>query len=359
MRPAALLSEASLTELLESLLPDFVLAFAFFTSLIYAVLSRRFDQQRPAVAMSVTLGLALSAGLVWWERANGYSIKDLGPIAIGFALIVLAFVMYQSIRHIGGSWAGAGIALGASILVTQLLQLDVPINPQIIQTLMTTALVVGLFAFQLHRGNSHFTAGFSTGDLNDNKTDMAEIFRDRHLSGRLNKGMKKLRRQSDDLYEHPQQAGDVMVQLKRMLPVEGYLTERLGQLRAKAHRVRNGHIARLDEIRHIAAKLPRSAQKQAAKQLAAGYQQMIGSETRIERLDKAVAENEKRIRDLTRQAQVYAAQYDHRKLYETMKAAQKLQHHNTRLFKTIERTEQRLSEIVKHVAKEVKQYERK
>jgi len=67
----------------ETLLPDFVLAFAFFTSICYAVLGKRFGQQRPTITMSATIGFALSVGFVWWEQANDFSIRDLGPIAIG------------------------------------------------------------------------------------------------------------------------------------------------------------------------------------------------------------------------------------------------------------------------------------
>ncbi|MCH7870364.1 MAG: hypothetical protein IID33_01560, partial [Planctomycetes bacterium] len=93
-------------------MPDFVLGFAFFVALSYAVLGRRFGHSRPAVAMSVSLGLALSVGLVWWEHANGWSIRDLGPVAVGFALIVLAGVMYEAIRRVGGNWSGAFIAFG-------------------------------------------------------------------------------------------------------------------------------------------------------------------------------------------------------------------------------------------------------
>ena len=52
-------------ELFETLLPDFVLAFAFFTSICYAVLGKRFGQQRPAIAMSATIGFALAVGFVW------------------------------------------------------------------------------------------------------------------------------------------------------------------------------------------------------------------------------------------------------------------------------------------------------
>jgi hypothetical protein len=76
--------------------------------------------------MSVAIGIALSFGLVWWEQSNDFSIKDLGLIAVGFAILLLAFIMYQSIRHVGGSWAGAGITLGASIIIAQLLGMPVP-----------------------------------------------------------------------------------------------------------------------------------------------------------------------------------------------------------------------------------------
>ncbi len=99
-------SDVALGELFETLLPDFILAFAFFTALTYAVLGKRFDRQRPAIAMSTAMGLALSVGLVWWEQRNGLSIRNLGPLAVGFAIIVLAGVMYQAIRQVGGSWAG-------------------------------------------------------------------------------------------------------------------------------------------------------------------------------------------------------------------------------------------------------------
>ena len=91
-----------LEELLDSYLPDFILAFAFFTSVVYAVLGKRLEKQRPAIAMSAAIGFALSIGLVWWEQANDFSIKNLGPIAVGFALLLLAFVMYQCIRQVGG-----------------------------------------------------------------------------------------------------------------------------------------------------------------------------------------------------------------------------------------------------------------
>ena len=345
--------------LLESYLPDFILAFAFFTSVVYAVLGKRFEQQRPAIAMSVAMGFALSIGLVWWEQANDLSIKNLGPIAVGFAILLLAFVMYQSIKQVGGSWAGAGITIGASILIAKMLGFDVPVDAEIIQTVTVAALIIGVMAFMGHRHHSFPQRSLREPKLPDIKRSMADLYRERHLSKKLDKGLRKVRNEAKTLDEHPEQAGNIAAQIKRMLPEQGYLTERMARLRAKAHQVRNGHIARLEETKHVFAKLPTSAKKKAAVELAAKYNQMVGIETRLERLDRSVAENEKRIRDLTEKARDYTARYNHRGLVEALKAAEKLQHHNSKLFKIIDRTEKKLSAIAKQTAREVKQVEKK
>jgi len=360
MRPENIFEQMNLYEFLESLIPDFILAFAFFTSLVYAVLGKRFERQRPAVVMSAAIGFALSTGLVWWEQANDLSIKNLGPIAIGFAILVLSFVMYQSIKHVGGIWAGAGITIGACILIAQLLKFDVPLDSEIIQTITVVALIIGIIAFLSHTNS---TSGFrlpqSSVKLPEARHNMADLHRDRHLSDNLTKATRKLRKQSATLNEHPENAGDIMLQLKRMLPAEGYLTERMAQLRAKSHQIRNGHIARLEETKYVFSKLPVSAKKKAAADMAASYNQLIGIDTRLERLDKSVAENEKRIRDLTGQAQKYTTEYDNKKLVDCLKAAEKLQHHNSRLFKIIDRTEKKLTAIAEKIARQAKQVNKK
>ena len=72
----------ALEALFDSIVPDFVLAFTFFTALCFAVLGRQFGRERPAAAMSIALGAALATGLIWWEQANDVSIHDLGPVAM-------------------------------------------------------------------------------------------------------------------------------------------------------------------------------------------------------------------------------------------------------------------------------------
>ena len=188
---------------------------------------------------------------------------------------------------------------------------------------------------------------------------MADRYRDRNLSDNLTRQMKNLKKPARTLTEDPQNSGNVLKQLQRLLPAQGYLTERMAQLRAKTHRVRSGHIARLEETKAVFSKLPVSAQKKAAADMIAGYQQLIGGDSRLERLDQSVAENEKRIKDLTEQAQRYTARHDHRQLTGCLKAAEKLQQHNSRLFKIIDHTENKLSAIAKRIAAEAKQVNKK
>ena len=281
--------DLAIGQFFETLLPDFVLGFAFFTSVCYAVLGKRFGQQRPAIAMSATIGFALSVGLVWWEQANEFSIRDLGPIAIGFAVIILAFVMYHAIGQVGGSWAGAGIALGASILIAKVLELNIPLAREVIQTVMIVALIVGILSFLSHRHHNYPKLQYSRPFVKDIRHDMSDLYRDKRLSNSLTKKMKNIRQRTEKLDEHPEANRDILLQLRKILPAEGWLTQRMAQLRAKAHRIRNGHTARLKETRHLVAKLPTSAKKKVTSELADRYRHIIGIDNRLQRLDSAVA----------------------------------------------------------------------
>ena len=351
--------EFGIGQLFETLLPDFVLAFAFFTSICYAVLGKRFGQQRPAIAMSATIGFALAVGLVWWEQANEFSIRNLGSIAVGFAIIVLAFVMYHAIGQVGGSWAGAGIALGASILVAKVLGLKLPLARGIILTVIIVALVVGVVSFLSHRHYNYPKQQYHRPFVRDIRHDMSDLYRDKRLSKSLGSRLKGLRHKTEKLEEHPEEASDILVQLRKMLPAEGWLTQKMAQLRAKALRVRNGHIARLQETRHLVAKLPASAKKKLSAELADRYSHIIGIDTRLQRLDRAVAQNERMICQLTREAQKYTAQSNPQRLRDALKAAERLQHHNSRLLKVIVRTEAKLTRAATRVVNKTKEVDKR
>ncbi len=327
--------------LFESVLPDFVLAFTFFTALCYAVLGKRFGQQRPAIAASAALGFALAVGLVWWEQAAGLSIRDLGPVAVGFAVLILAGVIHQAVRQTGGNWAGGGIALGASLLVAWILGTSWPVPEAIVQTVILVALIGGILAFFVH-GKGHLLAMPAIRhEAEDVHHDMSDLYRDRQVSGDLRERFHDLRKKDKHIQERPEQAHEIMAQLQRLLPEEGYLTERLAQLRAKAHAMKQGHVARIEKLEAVMAKLPSEVKRKAGEQLAATYRE-LRLDNRIERLDKAVAENERRVRQLTQQAQACAARHDYPNLHRTLKQAESLQKHNSHLLRLITHTEERL-----------------
>ena len=342
--------------LLETLLPDFILAFTFFTALVYAVLGRRFGRQKPAVAMSGSIGLALAVGLVWWERDHGWSIRSLGPVAIGFALIMLVMVVYRAIRQQGGSWAGIGVAVGICVLVAGVFGVNWPAAGEVVQAIAIIALIVGLLAFLFHhrRTESHaYSLPLpSRAEIVGLRRDMFDVDKGRRLGRKLKRAFRTVRREADGLVDHPEDRSDVMLQLRRMLPAEGWLTERMARLREKAHYIREGHIARLEETKYIYSKLPRSSRRRAAADLVSRYRQLVGIDQRLERLDRAVAENERRIRHLTREAHEVVARYEFQKVEGLLKDAEKIQGHNVKLCKLIERSEQKLVKIIECVTQE-------
>ena len=358
--PLAGLENFPAIQLFQTLIPDFILAFTFFTAMTYAVLSRRFDHQRSAVAMSAAIGLALSIGLVWWEYDRGWSVRNLGPLAIGFVVIVLAMILFQAIRQTGGSWAGAGIAFGASILVAWILGFDWPIAPAVVQALAIVGLIGGIIAFMSHghrRGPFvPFVPAANRAESGDLRHDYGNLYQDEHVGARLSRGLTRVRQEAHDLSRHPENTPTVVDQLRRILPAEGWLTERLARLRAKAHLVRNGHLARIEELRHLEGKLSPEAQKQAQKELAERYQE-LKLDKRMERLDAAVAENERRIQQLTQEAREAGARNDVRKTTELLSSAENLQKHNGRLFETIDRTERKLVQIAQEIDRQNREAE--
>ncbi len=351
MRLESLITNLTGGELLDSLLPDFVLSFAFFTAVIYAAVGKRFNHQRSATMLAVAIGLAFSISLVWWEYLHDYSIKDLGPIAVGFAVILLGGVMYQAIRQVGGTWAGAGMAIGGCLIVGSIVGLDWHVGSGLLQSVTAIAVVGGILAFITHRGGlRRYAPRFASG-VADVRHDLRDLHEDEYVSDRLTRGFRRLRKEADVLHQRPERADDIMLQLKRMLPAEGWLTERMARLRARAHFMRSGHIARFEELQDNVSRLQPKARRRAGRELRARYTE-LKIDGRIERLDKTVAAYEKRIRDLTQQAEEYLAAHEYQKLAGVLEDATKLQKHNSKILRIIERTEAHLLNVAGKVAKQ-------
>jgi hypothetical protein len=342
----------------ESLMPDFIISFIFFTALVYAVLCRRFDHQRSAAAMSGSLGLALSAGLVWWEYQRGWSIRDLGGISIGFVVILLAMIMFQAIKQTGGNWAGAGIALGAGILAAWVLGLPPPASHQIIQVIAAAALTVGVLAFLLHshgltRPSAQISRMSPPQDTEaGTRHDMINLYDDSKAGKRLEARFNELVDYAGNVKRYPRYAADMMDKINSILPEQGRLTYRLSRLRERMHLIKKGRIKQIEELKGILRKTPMSKRAELKNKIHT-YLKELGFDKRLERLDRAVAETETRIRQLTVNARDCLVKKDYSALECTLKKAKKLQQHNDRLLKTITRTEKKLSTMTSRLADKI------
>jgi hypothetical protein len=339
----------ALEALFDSIVPDFVLAFTFFTALCFAVLGQQFGRERPAAAMSIALGTALAIGLVWWEQASDLSIRDLGPIAVGFALLMLAAVVYAALHRVGGNWAGVAAGCGTALLIAVLFGMPWPAAGRIIVWAALTLLLVGLLTFLLHQRVELGRVQSVPAEIVRVRHDLRDLEQDRQVADDLACNLRQLRTEADFLPRRPDLAGDFMVQLRRLLPEEGWLTQRLAQLREKAHYARAGHVARIEELRAHLDELPPPARAKLGQELAARYAE-LQLDKRLERLDYAVAEVERRIRALTARAEACVANHDFPRVEGLLDEASSLQAHNARLLRIIERTEARLLKTARGLA---------
>jgi hypothetical protein len=336
-------------ELLDTVWPDFLLACTFFTALSYAVLGPRFGRERPAAAMSVALGAALAIGFVAWEYANDWSIRELGPVALGLALIILAATTYQAIHRVGGSWAGIGVALGTSVLLALVLGVPLPIRGSVLLAIGLIGLLAGLGFLGARTALEPPARRSPAAETITVRRELADVAQDRGLAEMLARQLRDLRIESQWVGHRPELAEDVRRQLGRLLPAEGALTERLARLRARGHALRVGHVAQLDELKQVAEQLSPAARQRLAAALVARYQE-LQLDTRLERLDRAVAEVERRVRALTVAAERRLEQQDWRSVPRLLADAERLQAHNAQLLKLVERTETRLLGALQQLA---------
>ena len=141
-----------------------------------------------------------------------------------------------------------------------------------------------------------------------------------------------------------------MLQLRRMLPAEGWLTERLSGLRAKIQRLQQGQYDQVSEIQSELRRLDPRQREQAAKELARVYKE-LRLDVRLDRLEHQVAQTERRIMELTRQAEARLAEHDYRQLHAILEEARQLQGHNSKLIKHLRQTEEQIAHVAQQVAR--------
>ncbi len=346
-------------ELFQTLIPDLLLSLTFFISLSYAVFSGRFDKQRPAIGMSVAIGSALSIGLVYWEYNSGWSIRNLGPIASGLALMAIGITIFQAFRKLGGGIAGGAAALGITLLIGNTLGTGFPLKRSITGMIIFIAAIVAVASFILKHKQvfPENTATANTRGPLPSKTpipklSLKDIYQDREVSRQLASNLTSAKDQSQQLQETPQLAGQVMGTLNQLLPDEGWLTNQLAELRKKAWIIRNGHIHKIETLSSSLHSIPVNKRKKIASALALYYKE-LKLDNRLDRLDTLIANSELKIRQLTQAAMESVKNHQFKRITELLDNAAKLQKHNTYLMRSIGKTEKKLESLTKRVIKEL------
>jgi len=343
-------------QLTSGYIPDFLIAFTFFTSLCFAIFRKRFNHRSAEAGLSISLGLALATGLVWWEHDHNLSIRNTGSIGILLSLIVICTVIYKTAKHSGSKPAAIIITL-AAILTFVSLNKSLTINLADLYALIFAMILLGFIILAVKNITSE--ACFHNLGLAHTPTQLElpdetikRIHRDRGLNFNLDKHLRKLKNEANLLKRDPAKAPKLYQLISSLLPAEGYLTQRMASLRTKAHKIRSGHIARLNETKSLTKHLPPTRLAQASAKLISTYHKELDMEKRLERLDTAVATNEKKIIEMLRRARALSLAHRFKDIPDLIKQAEKLQHQNVHIFKIIERSEQKLSKLAQRIAKQ-------
>lgn len=352
----------------DGLVIDFMIALVFFTALSFAILHRRFEHKRSAAVMSAALGTSLAIGLMAWELRSGLRLSNLGPIAAGLGLVMIAMVIYQAIRRVGGNVAGGATALGATLLIGQVLA--IPWLQQLFHGILGPLIAIGLLAagtiklmmYTQHKGRSTWAnplsnTRLSTGDsatydqksapqmvaetANETARQVHEIDDVQRLNQRMDQHLKLSEQNARMLPAQPQLAAILRRQLAALLPEAQMITRRLADLRAKAQMLRMGHLAKIRRLAPQIPKLPPDAARLASAQLREAYQE-ARLEERIGRLDQAAVHAEKSIAEVILKVNqmLDAGRYDH--AAKTLIHSEKLAGQVQRLMKQIDRDEKKV-----------------
>ncbi len=116
-------------------------------------------------------------------------------------------IMFQAIRQTGGSWSGALIAFGASIMVAWILGVDWPIPAEIVQTLAIVGLIVGIVMFFMHvhvrAPQGRFVPAAVGPEFREIRHDMRDLYDNEHVGRRIEGFLSGLRRHADTFVNIP------------------------------------------------------------------------------------------------------------------------------------------------------------
>jgi hypothetical protein len=156
---------------------DFAIYLMVFVGISQITLGSRF-QGKGGKAITIAIGISLALALAISERYLGFSLRSLGPIAVGIFLAILSVMIYRLIKQLGGDFAVSGSL--AYIIILLFLTATMPsffawINKN--TPLLGLGLVIGFF-WAAYKVISH-------------------LFRGKKLSEKLGEKFKEAKTESD------------------------------------------------------------------------------------------------------------------------------------------------------------------
>jgi len=333
---------------------EFLVIFTFFISLLFAVFKKRFGDHRLTAALSASISFALSIGLTHWMNRHGYNMTDLGPVAVIVVAAFAAAVIYSLIKT-----SGHGVI--AILTIILLIAATLPrtywfFDYQTVFDLVLACWLLILIWVLIHNKYPHRSVPAvrirDYTEADDADDQIRQMYNDRRLSRKISGQLRKLRKPSELLGDKNSQSTNLVLQLKRILPQQGYLAGRMTSLRKKAHLMRNGHIARTKEIKKLCRQLEPLQKRRVSRQMIEYYKNETDLDRRLERLEGLIADIEKQSRELVLHAQNCVKDNDFKRYDHFVKKATKLQDRVTHIIKVIVRTEKKLSATASKIVRE-------
>ena len=292
---------------------------------------------------------------------NNYHMGNLGNIAIIIIIAFTAAVIYKLFKHSGhGVIAVITVAL---IILPALSRTFWFINYQLLfdiifmgWILILIILLVKYASINNSPSPFYYPKTKYKEPIFQDEPDSADeeinrMYRFRNLSENISKKLRQLPKPSE-LLGDKKQSTNLLIQLQRILPEQGFLINRMAELRAKVHMVKNGHIAKIKEIRKLYKLIPNHQKREVSKHMIEYYRNETDFEKRLERLESLVTAAEKQNSELMANAKACVERHKFKEFDHIVHKAQRLQDHITHIIKIIIRTEKKLSEAAHKIVQE-------
>jgi hypothetical protein len=213
---------------------------------------------------------------------------------------------------------------------------------QVIFDITFTLWLIILIWLLIRNAGSHLNLP-AANDNDYTHDQIKRMYNYRSLSNNISGQLRKLKRTTELLGDKNSQSTDLVLQLQRILPQQGFLAGQMAGLRKKAHLVRNGHIAKIKDIKKLCRQMGPLQKREISRQMIEYYQKETDLEKRLERLEGLITDIEKQSRELIVRAQICVKNNDFKQYDDIINKAKRLQDRVTHIIKIIIRTEKKLS----------------